>query len=105
MRDPVVEARPLIRILVDGSVAKPGFYAVAPEVPLADVMGIAGGLLPLAKVAGMRGERSGAENWSGAPLHQTLGRGASRDQLNPPAGGRSCVPAGPARVERACLTP
>ncbi len=94
MRDPVVEARPLIRILVDGSVAKPGFYAVAPEVPLADVMGIAGGLLPQAKVAGMRVERGGAEIWSGAPLQQALGRGASLDQLNLRAGDRVVVPAG-----------
>src|SRR3989449_11373391 len=75
-------------ILVDGSVAKPGFYAVAPEVPLADVVGIAGGLLPQAKVAGMRVERGGAEIWSGAPLQQALGRGAALDQVNPRAGDR-----------------
>jgi len=101
VRDPVVEARPLIRILVDGSVAKPGFYAVAPEVPLADVMGIAGGLLPQAKVAGMRVERGGAEIWSGAPLQQALGRGASLDQLNLRAGDRVVVPAGRVGGDRA----
>src|SRR6266705_466634 len=57
IRDPAVQARPLIRILVEGDVGKPGFYAVPPELPLADVIGAAGGLTQRARATGMRVQR------------------------------------------------
>src|SRR5258705_13425427 len=43
LRDPVVQVQPLIRLLVDGEIARPGFYAAAPQQPLADVISQAGG--------------------------------------------------------------
>ncbi len=93
VREPVVQVRSLVRILVDGSVAKPGFYAVPPELPLADLLGVAGGLAPQAKVSEMRVERGDDKLWSGALLQQALGRGSSLDELSLRAGDRVLVPA------------
>jgi polysaccharide export outer membrane protein len=93
LREPVVQVRPLVRLLVEGDVAHPGFYAVAPELPLADVITAAGGLTPRAKAGGIRVERGRATIWSGESLQQGLGRGYSLDQLNLQAGDRVFVPA------------
>jgi len=93
IRDPVVQVRSLIRLLVDGDVAKPGYYAVPPELPLADALTAAGGLAQGAKVTGMRVERDGTEIWDGHELQQALGRGYSIDQLSLQAGDRVFVPA------------
>ncbi|PYP30549.1 MAG: hypothetical protein DMD49_10195 [Gemmatimonadetes bacterium] len=93
IRDPAVQARPLIRILVEGDVGKPGFYAVPPELPLADVIGAAGGLTQRARATGMRVQRGRDEIWGGELLQQALGRGSSLDQLNLRAGDRVFVPA------------
>src|SRR2546430_9424531 len=57
LRQPVVQVRPLIRLLVEGDVVRPGFYVAAPEQPLADVITLAGGFTQRAKPLGMRGER------------------------------------------------
>lgn len=93
LREPVVQVRPLLRVLVEGEVAHPGFYAVAPELPLADVITAAGGLTQRAKATGIRVERGPATIWSGQSLQQVLGRGYSLDQLSLRAGDRVLVPA------------
>jgi protein involved in polysaccharide export with SLBB domain len=93
LRSPVVRVQPLIRLLIDGEVVRPGYYAGAPEHPLADVITEAGGLTQRAKAAGMRVERGATSIWSGAPLRDALGRGYSIDQLNLRAGDRLFVPA------------
>ncbi len=92
LRHPIVQARSLFRVLVEGNVAKAGFYAVPPELPLADLVTAAGGLTPHAKVAGMRVERARQEIWSGELLEQALGSGATLDQLSLRAGDRVYVP-------------
>ena len=92
VREPVVRVRPLIRVLVEGDVGKPGFYAVPPDLPLADVVTVAGGLTQRAKASGMRVERAGDVIWQGAPLQQALGRGLTLDQLSLRAGDRVFVP-------------
>jgi protein involved in polysaccharide export with SLBB domain len=92
-RDPVVHVRPLMRLLVEGDVVRPGFYAVAPDLPLADVITAAGGLTQRAKVTKTRVEREGVEIWGGGALQQALARGYSLDQLNLRAGDRVFVPA------------
>jgi polysaccharide export outer membrane protein len=93
LRDPVVTARPLLRLLVEGQVAQPGFYGVAPEQPLADVIAVAGGLTQTAKVTEIRVERGDAKIWSGPSLQEALGRGYSVDRLNLRAGDRLYIPA------------
>lgn len=92
LRAPAVEVRPLMRLLVDGQVTRPGFYAAAPEQPLADVITLAGGLTQLAKPAQMRVERGQATIISGPRLQEALGRGYSLDRLNLQAGDRVFVP-------------
>ena len=92
-RDPVVQARPLIRLLVEGEVARPGFYSVRPDLPLAEVITAAGGLTQRAKATKTQVERDGTQIWSAEALQQALGRGYSLDQLSMRAGDRVVVPA------------
>ena len=92
IRDPVLQVRPLIRILIEGEVARPGYYAVPPELPLADAIGLAGGLTQRAKGNAIRVERGSSEIWGGDLLREALGRGYSLDQLNLGAGDRLFVP-------------
>jgi len=81
LRQPVVQVRPLIRLLVEGDVVRPGFYVAAPEQPLADLITLAGGFTQRAKPLGMRVERGSTVLWSSEPLRQALG-----------SGDRVCVP-------------
>jgi protein involved in polysaccharide export with SLBB domain len=92
IRDPVVQVRPLIRILVAGDVARPGYYALPPELPLADVITAAGGLTQRANTNDIRLERGDNQIWTGPRLQEALGRGYSLDQLNLQAGDRLVVP-------------
>ena len=93
LRDPVVQIRSLIRVLVEGEVVRPGFYGVAPQQPLADVISAAGGFTQRAQPTGIRVERGRTTIWSGQTLQQALGRGDSFDYLNLRAGDRVLVPA------------
>jgi protein involved in polysaccharide export with SLBB domain len=92
LRDPVVQVRPLIRILIEGEVARPGFYAVPPELPLVDAIGAAGGMTARAKANAIRVERGSSQIWGGDLLREALARGYSLDQLNLGAGDRLFVP-------------
>ena len=92
VRGPVVRSRPLIRVLVEGEVAHPGFYPVPPDLPLADVVTLAGGLTQRAKVRAMRVERGPDLIWGGVTLEHAIGRGATLDQLSLQAGDRVVVP-------------
>jgi protein involved in polysaccharide export with SLBB domain len=92
LRSPVVQVRPLVRILVEGDVVRPGFYSAAPQQPLADLLSQAGGISARAKVSQIRVERGTQRIWSGRPLEEAMGRGYSLDQLNLQAGDRLYVP-------------
>jgi protein involved in polysaccharide export with SLBB domain len=92
LRNPVVRVRPLLRVVVEGDVARPGFYAASPQQPLSDVINAAGGLTQRAKTSAIRVARGDETIWSGAALQQALGRGYSLDQLNLRAGDRLIVP-------------
>jgi protein involved in polysaccharide export with SLBB domain len=93
LRTPVVEARPLMRLLVEGQVGRPGFYTTAPELPLADVIVVAGGLTQTAKTGEIRIQRGESIILGGATLQHALGAGYSLDRLNLQAGDRLYVPA------------
>ena len=93
LRHPVVQVHPLMRIMVEGDVARPGFYTAAPQQPLSDVITAAGGLTQRAKTSAIRVERGSETIWSGAALREALGRGYSLDQLNLRVGDRLLVPA------------
>lgn len=92
LRSPVVQVQQLVRLLLEGDVARPGYYSATPRQALTDVLAQAGGLSPRAKPSGMRVERGSELIWSGQPLLDALGRGYSVDQLNLQAGDRLLVP-------------
>ena len=92
IRDPVIEAHPLMRLLVEGQVVRPGYYGVAPEHPLTDVITAAGGFAQGAKVKDVRVERGQTKIWAGTSLQEAMGRGYSLDRLNLRAGDRVFVP-------------
>jgi polysaccharide export outer membrane protein len=92
LREPVVHARALIRLLVDGDVVRPGYYGAAPQQPLVDVIGQAGGFTTKANAREMRIERGAQVIWRGEALSDALGDGHSIDQLSLRAGDRLFVP-------------
>jgi protein involved in polysaccharide export with SLBB domain len=93
LRDPVVTVRTLVTVLVEGEVARPGFYALAPEQPVSAAITAAGGLTQRAKATSIRVEREKTTIWSGQQIQQALGRGFSIDRLNLRAADRIVVPA------------
>jgi protein involved in polysaccharide export with SLBB domain len=92
LRDPVVTVRTLVMVLVEGEVARPGFYALAPEQPVSDAITAAGGLTQRAKATAIRVERDKTTIWSGAQIQQALGHAYSIDRLNLRAADRIVVP-------------
>jgi len=92
IRDPVVRARPLVRIGIVGGVAKPGFYGVPADVVLSDALMVAGGPTPDAKLADLRIERAGARLWEGDVLRQAITEGRTLDEMNLRAGDQFVVP-------------
>ena len=92
VREPVVEVRPLIRLLVEGDVVRPGYYGAAPQEPLVDVINQAGGLAPHANVKDIRIERGEEVLWNSSTVHEAMSRGYSIDQLGLRAGDRLWVP-------------
>jgi len=92
LRDPVVQVQPLVRLLVDGEIVRPGYYSAAPQQALADVITQAGGFTQRAKAGDMRVERGATPIWSGTRLRDAMGLGYSIDQLNLRAGDRLFVP-------------
>lgn len=92
LRDPRLEVRPLMRIVVEGQVNKPGYYAAAPEQPLAEVINSAGGFTQQAKVNDIRLQRGPTTILNGRKLQEALGQGYSLDRLSLRAGDRVFVP-------------
>jgi polysaccharide export outer membrane protein len=92
LRDPAVDVKPLMRVVVEGQVNKPGFYAAAPEQPLAEVINAAGGFTQQAKVTDIRLQRGTTTLLSGRKLQEALGQGLSLDRLSLRPGDRVFVP-------------
>jgi len=92
IKDPVLRAHSLICISVLGAVAQPGFYVVPSEALLTDVLMIAGGPAPQAKLTSIRVERGNSRIWDGEPLQQAIIEGRTLDQLSLRAGDRIIVP-------------
>src|SRR5207237_6241008 len=92
MKDPVVQARALIRVSVVGEVLRPGYYAVPIDLVLADALMVAGGATKDARVDQLRILRGSASLWSGDQLQTEIARGSTLDQLGMRAGDRIQVP-------------
>ena len=93
IKDPVVQARALIRVSVAGEVGKPGYYAVPIDLVLADALMLAGGATKDARVDQLKIMRGSSELWTGDRLQSEIARGATLDQLGMQAGDRIQVPA------------
>ena len=92
IKDPVVQARALIRVSVVGEVIRPGFYAVPVDLVLPDALMLAGGATQSARVDRLRILRGNASLWSGTDLQAAIARGATLDELGIRAGDRIQVP-------------
>lgn len=93
IQNPVVEARALIRLSIQGSVGRPGFYVVPADLLLGDVIMVAGGPsanADLSKLTIRRGEEVFLE---GGTLQEATVEGRSLDQLSLRAGDALIVPA------------
>ncbi len=92
IKDPVVQARALIRVSVVGEVIRPGFYAVPVDLVLPDALMLAGGATQAARVDRLSILRGNASLWSGTDLQAAIARGATLDELGIRAGDRIQVP-------------
>jgi polysaccharide export outer membrane protein len=92
IKDPVVEARALIRISVAGEVTRPGFYAVPIDLVLPDALMLAGGATQHARIDKLRILRGNSSLVEDASLQTAIARGATLDELGVRAGDRIQVP-------------
>ncbi|GAC1648848.1 MAG: hypothetical protein NVS4B3_05020 [Gemmatimonadaceae bacterium] len=77
----LVSARGLVRIGAIGEVANPGYYAVAPDALVDDVLMRAGGLTRAADAQKITIRRGGGDLWSGSQLRDAIVGGATLDDL------------------------
>jgi protein involved in polysaccharide export with SLBB domain len=94
IREPVVHARSLIRLSVQGGVARPGYYSLPTDAMLSDALMVAGGLGPDAKLAKLRIERDGKAIWEGDVLRRAVAEGRTVDDVGLQAGDQFVVPRG-----------
>ena len=92
IKEPVVQARALIRISVVGEVTRPGYYAVPIDLVLADALMVAGGATKDARVDRLSILRGNSSLWNGDRLQTEIARGATLDDLGVRAGDRIQVP-------------
>ena len=93
IRNPVVQARSLIRISIVGMIGKPGFYVVPSESLVTDALMLAGGPSVASDLSRIEIERSGTSIWGGQPLQEAMTQGRTLDQLSLRAGDRIILPA------------
>jgi protein involved in polysaccharide export with SLBB domain len=92
IRDPVVHARPLIRVAVMGAVGQQGFHVVPAEALLTDVLMGVGGPTSGARLTHIRIERGSDRIWEGEALQNAIIEGRTLDQMSLQAGDRIVVP-------------
>jgi protein involved in polysaccharide export with SLBB domain len=81
VRSPQVEVEPLIRLGLLGTVLKPGYYNVRADVPLSEVVMIAGGMTGDADFAKTKAQRGAKELHSKEEIRRAMAAGMSLDQL------------------------
>ena len=91
VRTPRIQATPLIRVAVFGSVGRPGFYAVPADMLLSDAIMRAGGPTPEADVARTEIRRAAATIWDSGQLQIAITDGYTLDQLHLQAGDQVLV--------------
>ncbi len=97
IRSPVIQTQSLIRLSVIGEVGSPGFYVVPADVPITEILMMAGGPGGNANLTQMRVERGDRRIWEGEAMELAVIRGRTLDQMNVQAGDRVVVPPGGAQ--------
>jgi protein involved in polysaccharide export with SLBB domain len=92
INDPVVHARSFMRISITGEVVRPGFYLVPPETPIGDVIMLAGGPTPPAKLSRIRINRGSERIWENEALQLAIRDGQTLAELNVQNGDEVDVP-------------
>lgn len=92
LRNPVVQARALIRVAILGQVGNPGFYTLPASTILEDAIMTAGGPDGKADIDKLRVERAGETIWEDDALQTAMREGQTLDQLSLQAGDRIVVP-------------
>lgn len=92
IREPRVRTRALVRVLVDGAVANPGYYVVDSDVPISDLLMRAGGQDSEARLEAARVDRSGETVVTPEQFSQALRTGATIDQVGMADGDRLLIP-------------
>lgn len=92
IRNPSVQARSFVRLVITGSVASAGFHVVPINSVFSDVLMVAGGPSGNADLKEIRIEREDRVIWEGAALQQAIIEGRTLDQLSLRAGDEIVVP-------------
>ncbi len=92
LRNPVVQARASIRLLITGNVLQAGYHVVSTNTVFADVLTNAGGATALADLERIRIERGNQVIWDHETLRQATIEGRTLDQLSIQAGDHVVVP-------------
>jgi len=75
LQNPVVRARPLVRLSIQGEVERPGYHEVATDAVIAAALMAAGGTTADADTRKLRVERDGEPVWKGPALRQAIADG------------------------------
>jgi hypothetical protein len=81
IRNPQVEVEPLIRLGLLGQVARPGYYNVRADVPVSEVVMIAGGMSGEADFKKTTAQRGSVELYDRDKIRESMAAGMSLDQL------------------------
>jgi protein involved in polysaccharide export with SLBB domain len=92
VRNPVVLARPLIRLSFQGDFARAGFYAVPADAPIADAFMAAGGTTTTANMNKVKIERGGREFLNTRAVQSAMSEGRTVDDLGLRDGDQLIVP-------------
>ncbi len=92
LRNPVVQARASIRLLITGNVVRAGYHVVSTNTVFADILSDAGGATALADLERIRVERGNQVIWDHNTLRQATIEGRTLDQLSIQAGDHIVVP-------------
>jgi protein involved in polysaccharide export with SLBB domain len=93
IRDPVVHAKALMRISVQGAVGRPGFYVVPTDILVSDVLMTAGGPTQTSDLSKLSIDRGTTQIYGGQELQADMQSGRTLDQLSLQAGDQIIVPA------------
>ena len=86
LRDPSIDALPLVRLSVIGRVGRMGFYYAPADALLSDVIMLAGGLAPDADLGKVTIRRLGQPVWTPGDVRIALAEGLTIDRMHLRAG-------------------